>query len=338
MKLINSNVVRISNENPYKLVELVGRTCYKSEDKITEESYIKFVKGLIKRQHYAMLEHGRVAFLFSFDVNITQTNIDEVISNMYKEFQDLPKCYIYVYKQSNMTEQSHIEILVMCSLSHLYNTRWRDEKFKIRVPMLDAMRSNAEYTYKIAAEEVYQFDLEYEFNMLSAYNIRVIRDVSDIENVSAKFDIDETYNKLDVTTLKFICDRAVSHELVRHRMALAQESQRYCGYDNDKFGGEIIFIKPANFNDSNYWTLKKQRAFMKSCSTAEKMYFLLRKLGSKPEVARTVLTNSVKTEVVMTGTEEEWQHFLNMRYRETTGKVHPDMKIVAEMSAKFLED
>ena len=68
------------------------------------------------------------------------------------------------------------------------------------------------------------------------------------------------------------------------------------------------------------------------------MYFLLRKLGSKPEVARTVLSNSVKTEVVMTGTEEEWQHFLNMRYREVTGKVHPDMKIVAEMAAKFLED
>lgn len=338
MKLIDPDVVRISESNPYKLVELVGRTCYKSEDKITDESYISFVRGLIKRQHYAMLEHGRIAFLFSFDANITQTNIDEVISKMYKEFQDLPKCYIYIYRQSNMTEQSNIEILVMCSLSHLYNIRWRDEKFKIRVPMLDAMRSNAEYTYKIAAEEVYQFDLEYEFNMLSSYNIRVIKDVSDIENVSAKFDTDEIYNKLDVTTLKFICDRAVSHELVRHRMALAQESQRYCGYDNDKFGGEIVFIKPANFNDSTYWTFKKQRAFMKSCSTAEKMYFLLRKLGSKPEVARTVLTNSVKTEVVMTGTEEEWQHFLNMRYRETTGKVHPDIKIVAEMAAKFLED
>lgn len=338
MKLIDPDVIKISESNPYKLVELIGRTCYKSENKITDESYVSFVRGLVKRQHYAMLEHGRVAFLFSFDVNIIQTNIDEVISRMYKEFQDLPKCYIYVYRQSNMTEQSHIEILVMCSLSHLYNTRWRDEKFKIRVPMLDAMRSNAEYTYGISAEEVYQFDLEYEFNMLSSYNIKMITDISDIENVAYKFDVDELYNKLNVTTLKFICDRAVSHELVRHRMALAQESQRYCGYDNDKFGGEIIFIKPANFNDSTYWTFKKQRAFSKSCSIAEKMYFLLRKLGSKPEVARTVLTNSVKTEVVMTGTEEEWQHFLNMRYRETTGKVHPDMKIVAEMAAKFLED
>ena len=338
MKLINSSVVRINNENPYKLVELVGRTCYKSEDKITEESYIKFVKGLIKRKHYAMLEHGRVAFLFKFQVDTRGANIDILIARMYEEFQDLPKCYLYVYKSNEVNEVSTVEILVMCSLSHLYNERWRDENKSIRVLMLDAMKSNAEYTYKISAEETYQFELDYEFNLVTAYSIQAIKDVSDIENVAIKFDIDDIFDKLYVTTLKFICDRAVSHELVRHRMALAQESQRYCGYDNDKFGGEIIFIKPANFNDSTYWTFKKRRAFMKSCSTAERMYFLLRKFGSKPEVARTVLTNSVKTEVVMTGTEEEWQHFLNMRYRETTGKVHPDMKIVAEMAAKFLED
>ena len=338
MKLIDPDVIRISESNPYKLVELVGRTCYKSEDNITDESYISFVRGLVNRQHYAMLEHGRVAFLFSFKVNDISKYIDNVISRMYEEFQDLPKCYIYVYNPLNMTTESCVEILVICSLSHLYNKRWRDESFKIRMPMLDAMRSNAEYTYGISAEEVYQFDLEYEFNMLSSYNIKVITDISDIENVAYKFDVDELYNKLNVTTLKFICDRAVSHELVRHRMALAQESQRYCGYDKDKFGGEVVFIKPVNFNDFTYWSLKQQRAFMKSCKTSEKMYFLLRKLGSKPEVARTVLTNSVKTEVVMTGTEEESQHFLNMKYRETTGKVHPDMKIVAEMAAKFLED
>ena len=338
MKLIESSVERLSNSNPYKLVELVGRTCYKSEDKITADSCISFVNGLVKRQHYAMLEHGRVAFLFRFQVDTRGTNIDIIIAKMYEEFQDLPKCYLHVYKSKEVDGLSTVEILVMCSLSHLYNERWRDENKKIRVLMLDAMKSNAEYTYKISAEETYQFELEYEFNLVTAYSIQAIKDVSDIENVAIKFDIDDIFNKLYVTTLKFICDRAVSHELVRHRMALAQESQRYCGYDKDKFGKEVVFIKPAGFDNSSIWQYKKKRAFMKSCSTAEKMYFLLRKLRSKPEVARTVLTNSVKTEVVMTGTEEEWQHFLNMRYRETTGKVHPDMKIVAEMAAKFLED
>ena len=117
MKLINSNVVRMSDPNPYKLVELVGRTCYKSEDKITDESYIKFVDGLVKRQHYAMLEHGRVAFLFKFQVDTRGTNIDFIIAKMYDEFQDLPKCYLYVYKSNEVDEVSTVEILVMCSLS-----------------------------------------------------------------------------------------------------------------------------------------------------------------------------------------------------------------------------
>lgn len=337
MKLIDPNVVRISNPNPYKLVELIGRTCYKSEDKITEDSYISFVRGLVKRQHYAMLEHGRIAFVFTFKTHAS-TNIDNIIANMYSEFQELPKCYLYVSKYLNEYGEYEIEILIICSLSHLYNTRWRVDDYKIRVPMLEAMKSNAEYTYKLADEELYQFDLEYVFSMTSSCNIRVITDSSDIENVASKFDVDELYYKLHVTTLKFICDRAVSHELVRHRVALAQESQRYCGYDKDKFGGEIVFVKPANFNDSMYWSSRKQRAFKESCATSERLYLLLRKLGAKPEIARTVLTNAVKTEVVMTGTQEEWQHFLNMRYREITGKVHPDMKTVADLAAKFLED
>lgn len=337
MKLIDPNVIRLSNSNPYKLVELVGRTCYKSEDKITDDSYIKFVQGLVKRQHYAMLEHGRIAFLFTFKT-AASTNIDDIIANMYFEFQDLPKCYLYVYKHLNEYGEYEVEILIICSLSHLYNTRWRVNDYKIRVPMLEAMQSNAEYIYKITTEELYQFELEYVFNMISSYNIRVITDLSDIENVASKFDVDKLCDKLDVTTLKFICDRAVSHELVRHRVALAQESQRYCGYDKDKFGGEIVFVKPTNFDDSTYWDFRKQRAFRKSCATSERLYLLLRKLGAKPEIARTVLTNSVKTEVVMTGTQEEWQHFLNMRYIEVTGKVHPDMKTVADLAVKFLED
>lgn len=143
MKLIDPNVVRISNPNPYKLVELIGRTCYKSEDKITEDSYISFVRGLVKRQHYAMLEHGRIAFVFTFKTHAS-TNIDNIIANMYSEFQELPKCYLYVSKYLNEYGEYEIEILIICSLSHLYNTRWRVDDYKIRVPMLEAMKSDEE--------------------------------------------------------------------------------------------------------------------------------------------------------------------------------------------------
>lgn len=121
-------------------------------------------------------------------------------------------------------------------------------------------------------------------------------------------------------SVKFICDRAISHELVRHRLAsFVQESQRYCNYSKDKFGGEITFIQPwwmDEEDDIGYSTWKK------NCLHAEKAYFDMLKLGYSPQQARGVLPNCTKTEIVVTANYREWRHILRLR---TTSNAHPDM-------------
>ena len=142
-------------------------------------------------------------------------------------------------------------------------------------------------------------------------------------------------------TVHFVCDRGVSHEFVRHRvMSFAQESTRYCNYSKDKFGNEITFIKPCFLDDSKlalygpYHTVIRDKSlesiFIANLNNAEKDYIDLIDLGWKPQEARTVLPNALKTELVMTGFVSDWNHFFNLRARGTTGAPHPQAKELAE--------
>ena len=124
-------------------------------------------------------------------------------------------------------------------------------------------------------------------------------------------------------TVRFICDRGVSHEIVRHRLAAyCQESTRYCNYSKDGFGGEITVIKPMSFDcsDSPY------RIWKRSCENAETSYFDLLDEGCTPQEARDVLPNSLKTELIMTAPLMEWCHFFNLLMSPAA---HPQMQEVA---------
>lgn len=176
-----------SRDAIYQLIEQAGRTCYKSEDKITPESAAKFVAGIVKRGHEAMLEHASM-------------------------------------------------------------------------------------------------------------------------------------------TVKFIVDRGVSHELVRHRLfSFAQESTRYCNYSTDKFGKEITIIRPFYLEEGK----PDYSAWYWSCAKAEESYFKMLECGRSPQEARSVLPNSLKTEVVVTGNMREWRHFFRLRAAGETGAPHPQMAEVA---------
>lgn len=133
-------------------------------------------------------------------------------------------------------------------------------------------------------------------------------------------------------TVKFVVDRGISHELVRHRLAsFAQESTRYCNYSKDDFGSEITFIIPEYLDyKSAGWNTWKET--MKAC---EDSYFKLLDIGLTPQEARAVLPNSLKTEVVMTANLREWRHFFKLRALGTTGKPHPQM---LEVTIPLLED
>jgi thymidylate synthase (FAD) len=120
-----------------------------------------------------------------------------------------------------------------------------------------------------------------------------------------------------------ICDRGVSHEIVRHRIAsYSQESTRYCNYSKDKFGNELTFIKPFFWNDDEIayglWKV--------ACETSERVYLQLIDHGAMAQEARSVLPNSLKTEIVCTFNIREWRHFFTLR---CSPKAHPQMREIA---------
>lgn len=130
-------------------------------------------------------------------------------------------------------------------------------------------------------------------------------------------------------TVKFICDRGVSHELVRHRLAsYCQESTRYCNYSKDGFGSQITVIEPCYLNRGT----RAHEMWEYACAVAESTYFNLLDWGLTAQEARAVLPNSLKTEVVMTANIREWRHFLKLRCAKAA---HPQMR---ELATRLLKD
>ena len=277
MKLINSSVEVIEPtgytlQNVYEQIEFAGRTCYKSEDKITEESAKGFVNRMVASKHYAMLEHGTV--YLKFTDSSTKTLIIDGI-----------RCSEYLYDNYISNKYSIIH-----SVPCVGNTNWY-------------VTTN----YRVLVENNWLDDLQYLCEPTEYHEKR--------------------------TTVRFICDRGISHELVRHRVfSFAQESTRYCNYSKDKFGNELTFIKPSWWKeeDNEVATL-----YIQPWRNIENCYLTLIENGIKPQDARAILPNALKTEVVMTGFESDWDHFFELRCAKAA---HPDMqKLANELKGKFHE-
>ena len=133
-------------------------------------------------------------------------------------------------------------------------------------------------------------------------------------------------------TVKFICDRGVTHEIVRHRIAsYSQESTRYCNYVKEKFGSQITCIDLATgfrYDLDDETDRKKYEVWQKAMENAERSYFQMIELGATPQEARSVLPNSLKTELVATMDLREWRHFFRLR---TDPAAHPQCREVACM-------
>ena len=130
-------------------------------------------------------------------------------------------------------------------------------------------------------------------------------------------------------TVKFICDRGVTHEIVRHRIAsYSQESTRYCNYAQEKFGRELTFIRPCFWQEEP----EKYQIWQETMAEIERNYFRLLDLGAAPQEARSILPNSLKTELAVTMNLREWRHFFRLR---TDAASHPQMR---ETACALLED
>ena len=124
-------------------------------------------------------------------------------------------------------------------------------------------------------------------------------------------------------SVRIICDRGVTHEIVRHRIAsYSQESTRYCNYSKEKFGKELTFIKPCFWNEGS----SLYEIWVKQMQEAEDSYNAMIAQGALPQEARSVLPNSLKTEIVVTMNLREWRHFFKLR---TSERAHPQMREVA---------
>ncbi len=131
-------------------------------------------------------------------------------------------------------------------------------------------------------------------------------------------------------TVKVICDRGVTHEIVRHRVAsYSQESTRYCNYSKDKFQNQISVIDLATgfgYDLDDPADRRKYEIWIAAMESAEKYYFEMLSAGASPQEARSILPNSLKTELVMTMNLREWRHFLRLRH---TSAAHPQIREIA---------
>lgn len=292
MKIINAQASVLVENDPIKKIEKCGRVCYKSDDKITEDSAEKFVASIIKRGHEAVLEHA--SFIFEFSRSVYEDLIEKVKFvethypvKMYLRFTD---AYGYIVSG---------------------NVRaWRDFFWFAGVPpyMGDFVKTNP-ILFPEFKDEITFSRKKGEWN---------------ISQISTN-DLVFTYQRLvhEDVSVKFICDRGVTHEIVRHRPAsFCQESTRYCNYSNGKFGGEITVIKPCFFKENSTRYLN----WFVACESAETAYNAILEDGGTPQEARDVLPNSLKTEIIMTANLMEWCHFFNLRMSPAA---HPQMREVA---------
>ena len=260
----------------YKSIELAGRVSHKSEDKITETSAKDFVGRMLNMKHLAVCEFGTIYLHIDYHNPSFGKIIDKYNNNQYS------KCII-------------------------------DNVF----PNKAYISSN----YRVLVENNWLDDLKYLCKPTKYHHKRY--------------------------TVKFICDRGVTHEFVRHRpFSFMQESTRYCNYSKGKFNNELTFIIPEwldieeqhykydysfvdqkwmgpNNTEVSYQWLDTnghvwypdtdEHLFLESLSDSEEIYFKLLEQGWKPQQARAILPNALKTELYMCGFAEDWKHFFKLR-------------------------
>lgn len=265
-------------EGIYKQIERAGRVCYKSEDKITEDSAKDFVDRMIKLGHGAMLEHGTIYLIIDCSGRLLDV-ANKYVNNKYSEWTLHP----------------------------------------------DGVHYCITTNYRVLLQNGWLDDLQYLCEPTEYHEKRV--------------------------TVHFVCDRGVSHEYVRHRVfSFAQESTRYCNYSKDKFDNEFTYICPcwldydrvqelteiANRDNKEVYRMGHDESlsmeerglcsFVYDMSNHEHGYLFQISVGWKPQEARAVLPNALKTELVMTGFVSDWEHFFKLR---DAGSAHPQARELA---------
>ncbi len=284
-------------------IERCGRVCYKSEDKITPESAVPFISGIIKRGHESVLEMAQIVLRVEVESETIMHKFFERIPRFCQADRIDRKRYILSGNPRSfrdLARNSRDLKLVKAVMPVL--TEWLPPLFQDLTPKRGWIPQDGVNVGILSPDEINSLPLD----QLIKHRTLLIH---------------------------FTVNRAVTHELVRHRVAsYLQESQRYCRYGEPRFGGGVSFVKPCFYKketpEYNLWE--------EAMILAEKIYLRLLETGS-PQAARTVLPNSCKTEIMVHATLGEWMHILRLR---ASRAADPSMReimllLLPEMELRF---
>lgn len=296
MKLIKPSFEILESQGSLKDIERAARICYQSQDKISEDdsSAKILVANLIKREHFAMLEFGQDICLILANIELI-IFIDLFIEQPFFKVIDFLKVQEYGETIVIINPRTAIEIFNYLDSINLYEKE--DFEAKLYNTLLFLL-----------PKEISNLDEGYDFinrTIFSSYT----GDLKQKKKV----------------TVRFICDRGISHELVRHRLcSFAQKSTRYC---DEK--GDIEFIEPC-------WDNNEYLKFEGSLANCEYTYKHLRKNSYwKPEQARAILPNALATEIIVKTSLQEWKHIFGLRCDKAA---HPQMReIMIPLREEFIK-
>ncbi len=272
-------------------IEFCGRICYKSEDKIDRDSAIPFVRKMAEHGHNSVLEMGVVTVVVDC---VTEEPITEL--------------YLCQPKFLNIARQDNNKLLITGSIRAFREMLLFHPDNQIITAIAALLAESHPYFFETIMPQA---------GFAAQREVRVKKiELSEVDQWK-----DERLAQHRHVAVKFIVNRAVTHELVRHRpCAFLQESQRYCRYSADKFGNEVTFIKPLFYQEGS----PEFEAWEQAMQDMERIYLQLLET-STPQAARTVLPNSCKTEIIVYANLAEWRHILSLR---TPKAAEPSMREV----------
>lgn len=344
MKIIPSSVQILDNDwsikGIFRAVEQAGRTCYKS----VGTRYFRLVEGpknslesnLIKQAQNdprVVCKKG-ADFDPAYYLSIPNKFISDYLNiEQFDEetFEDSPY-------YENLTAEDFVNMLIKSGHGAMleHGTVYMQIETSLDIENKELEERVSQYDCNPFTKGVSRYIGPGTWRYYITTNLRVLVENDWLDDLKYVCEPTEYHEKK--ITAKFICDRGVSHEIVRHRgshgISYAQESTRYCNYSKSKFNNELTFIEPAwEFPSSNIVNTKER--FEAMLGEAEANYMELITLGFKPQEARAVLPNALKTEIVVTGFIDDWKHFFELR---CSNAAHPDIrKLALDLQNQFID-
>lgn len=270
-------------------IEYCGRLCYKSEDRISEDSAVPFVQGIIRHGHNSVMEMAALTLRVEVDSESLISQFLNVIPR-FIQFDRLEK-----------------KVLLISGTVRAFRELYRDSGNGKLIKAITGFLAQQ--------HPLFFLDLAPKHGWVPQGGVLVSKvPLAEVDGLSA-----DLLAKHRHVAVRIITNRAVTHEIVRHRpCSFLQESQRYCRYADDKFGNEVTFIKPMFFEEGS----REYGLWQEAMQATERIYLELLQTSS-PQAARTVLPNSCKTEIIVFANLLEWLHIFRLR---TPKNAEPSMR------------